>query len=151
MKRLYVLRHAKAVGYTETDHERALAERGRQQVESMKNLLGDVHFDYAIVSDSERTKQTFDALGIDVPADISSRAYNASQNQLEELVRSAPADAGTVLLVAHNPGVSDLASASGMSHSLGTCDLAILEFDGQWVHFVAELAHCAELVHPDVD
>jgi len=151
MKRLYVLRHAKAVGYTDTDHERSLAERGFRQVQNMSSKLRDSAIDYALVSDAERTRQTFAGLNLPFTAHVTREAYNATQDQLETLVRLSPADATKVLLVAHNPGLSDLVSAAGASHSLSTCDLAILEFDGEWIDFVGELARCVEIVHPDAE
>ncbi len=149
MKRLYVLRHAQAGSYTPTDHERGLTDFGVRQALSIASKISGVDFGYAIVSDAERTQRTFSALEVNVDVLISDEAYNASALQLEALVRNTPAHVENVLLIAHNPGVSDMARVAGVTQSLGTCDLVVVEFDSEWDNFAMELSRVVELVHPD--
>lgn len=86
------------------------------------------NLDLAIVSSSRRTVQTFDGLDLGIDSVIDDRAYNADATQLTELVNELGVDHESVLLIGHNPGVSDLVNLAGYPQSLSPCACVILEF-----------------------
>ena len=64
------------------------------------------------MSSARRTHQTWDAVSEamgDVEVHLSPALYNASSDVLRRAVEAAEDDAGCLLLVAHNPGVHQLA------------------------------------------
>ena len=59
--------------------------------------------------------------------------YAASAGALLDIVRALPDDATTVVLVGHNPGLEDLASAlTGRWVSMPTSALALIGLSGGW-------------------
>ena len=137
MSRVIILRHAKAEKLAETDHARPLSKRGLEQVRACRQWLLDLPFqvDFAIVSSSVRTMQTWQGLELSNPVLITDEAYNASAEQLVHLIRHSDHVHETVLLIAHNPGVSDLAFANGFHGELATCGAVVIEIDGTLSQF----------------
>ncbi|GAB3712579.1 SixA phosphatase family protein [Mariniluteicoccus flavus] len=110
MARLLILmRHAQAVDFApgRPDSERALTDRGHDQAREVAAFLAskDIHVDHALVSAALRTRQTAADLGLDCPVEHLDRLYNASESTILEAVAEAPADADTLLVIAHNPGI----------------------------------------------
>lgn len=115
---LVVVRHAKSdwsvpVG----DLERPLARRGRLQAPEVGRWIA-AHLeppDLVVVSPATRARQTWDLAAAEMPEPAPTRvepaAYTFSGDDLIELVGRLPADAGTVVLVAHNPAVEELIEA----------------------------------------
>lgn len=120
MTRLILMRHAKAVPHAASDWDRPLSEIGRDQsLEAGKWIRNQGAVpDAAIVSSSRRTCETFAGLALDLSVMPTDDAYNATGAELADLVRGCSADADLILVVAHNPGVSDLAVACGHSAHL---------------------------------
>ena len=130
------MRHAEA-GMASTDVKRQLTSHGmKQALESAFELKKLFSPQYVIVSPAIRTKMTADQVAsvygwndnycvyIDV-------VYNASQSVLIKLIESLPNEYTDVLLIAHNPGVSNLVgyltSGFGVGFSPGT--FALLDID----------------------
>ena len=115
MTRVVLLRHATAVPHAPTDWQRPLAQRGVVEAQQAGQWLRHegIFPDAVIVSSALRTMQTFDALGFPEHPEPRDEAYNASGAQLADLVRLVAPRASTVVVVAHNPGISDLARALG--------------------------------------
>ena len=149
---VYLLRHAKAVDYTPTDHERSLSGKGLRQSDACGLWMASqgVSIDLAIVSDAQRTLETWQGLKLECPVNVTSEAYQASAPALERLIQQS-GDAQSVLLIAHNPGISDLARQAGYEHDLKTCQLVHLNVDGHSKDFWAELAHVVDTYRPTVD
>ena len=99
--------------------------------------------DIAIVSSARRTQQTFDGFELGIEKLTEDRAYNASGSTLEALIRELGAGHEDVMIVAHNPGVSDLAHSAGYPQPLPPGSCVILEFNEPMAQFVAETAHVA--------
>lgn len=142
MKRLILLRHAKAVAKSLRDFERALAPRGRAQMKFVaRHLEGEgLKPDLALVSPSVRTRETWDLTGqTDVPVRFDQRIYEASDDDLLSVLREAEPTAGTVVLVGHNPAFEDLArrlvrtggedDLARMQAKYPTASVAIIDFD----------------------
>ena len=118
MDRLIVMRHAKAERRAESgrDFDRGLTERGRADAAIMSQVLARAGLkpDRVVVSPACRTLETWAAMALAFPgvAQEGERAlYNAPAQTLWEAVQRAGEGAGTVLLIAHNPGVHELTLA----------------------------------------
>ena len=118
MKRtLILMRHAKSSwdSPTDNDHDRPLNDRGIQSARALGHWLREQKLIFkdnlssteALVSSSLRTQQTFAGLNIDIEPTIVKALYNASSDFLLEALNSATKD--TVLIIAHNPGIGELA------------------------------------------
>ncbi len=116
MKRLILMRHGKteARAANGEDMDRALTPEGRAAAASVAHALAAAGLipDVALVSPAVRTRQTFEALAAVIP-DVKLQTEPDLYDAAAEVLREAAgqADAETVLLVAHNPGVGVLATA----------------------------------------
>ncbi|MEZ0492643.1 histidine phosphatase family protein [Kineococcus sp. TBRC 1896] len=142
MPTLVVVRHAKAdspVGLQ--DIARPLAERGKVDARQAGRWLGE-HVggcDLLLVSPARRTEETtarlLDGWGAAPVVVDEERLYEATLGDLLRVVRgldTETADA-TVVLVAHNPGVSALVEAlTGEVVQLRTAGIAVLDVSGAW-------------------
>jgi len=110
------MRHGAAEPYAQTDLARALTARGRADASAAGRYLADEGLvpDHAFVSAAERTRQTWDevraASKSSAEADFDQSLYGAHADGILEMVRLAPEDAGTVLVIGHNPAAAYLAS-----------------------------------------
>jgi phosphohistidine phosphatase len=106
---LILWRHAEAED-TEPDLTRNLTDKGRQQAQHMARWLrgylpGQVRI---VCSPANRTRQTADALGL--PYDVHNEiAPGASADALLKAT-GWPRGDGVVVLVGHNPAISELAT-----------------------------------------
>ena len=139
MGRVYVLRHAQAQPGLK-DHSRELTQYGRLQAQLMGQWLRlNLHdLDLAVVSSSRRTVQTFVGLDLGIESIIDDRAYNAATDKLVELVGEFGSGHESVLVVGHNPGVTDLVNLAGYPQSLAPCTCVVLELDGAMDQFKPE-------------
>ena len=116
MKRLYLLRHAKAVPADPglDDHGRELTVRGMHDAAAMARYLRKNGFapDLILASTSARTRQTADLVSREVPAKIDYRdaLYLAEAGRLLAAVQVLAQSVDGVMLVGHNPGLEELAT-----------------------------------------
>ncbi|PVM91782.1 histidine phosphatase family protein [Caulobacter radicis] len=115
MDRLILMRHGKAERHAAQggDFERALAERGRQDVALIASALASRGLcpDLVLVSAARRTRETWEAAAGAFPgatAQVLRSLYHAEAQEVLAAVREADAPAGTVMVVGHNPGLHDL-------------------------------------------
>jgi phosphohistidine phosphatase len=116
MKRLLLLRHAKAEQAGKDDHARKLTGRGRKDAARMGAWL---HKNYAIdlvlCSTSARTRETWELvaaeLGETPKVEFVKALYLAPVRTMLELVQSASDGASIALVIGHNPGTEETASA----------------------------------------
>lgn len=137
---LVLMRHAHAQNHgPDGDHSRPLSEHGRAQAHETANFLRSYNIapDYAIVSDAVRTTETFLDLQFESKVEFSKRAYNATANTLAQLITEVADDISSIVLVAHNPGVTDLAYMSGYEHNMSTGTAVIIDWDGSPADFVS--------------
>jgi phosphohistidine phosphatase len=114
---VYLFRHAKSSWDNPEldDFDRPLAPRGMRACEAMGRYmrLGDVHPDQVFCSASVRTRQTLDqvlpALGEQAKVKYYRGLYLASPQAMLNRLRRTDEAAGSVMLVAHNPGTQSLA------------------------------------------
>jgi phosphohistidine phosphatase len=116
-RRLILLRHAKSDWPDVPDRDRPLAKRGRRDAPRIGRWLHEHGYqpDVVVVSAAARTRQTWDLvapeLGGSPAVHFEPRAYAASALTLLYLVQELPARYRTALLIAHNPGLSELATS----------------------------------------
>ena len=152
MNRLFILRHAKAGQHTSKDHERPLTEVGRTQA----RLLGEwfsaqgIAFDTVLTSSSLRTVETVEGLGLSIGFTIVPRLYSAPDYVIESVIQEAGIQSGNMLVVAHNPGVSDLVARAGYAGSLGTCTVVELEVPVNFTDFSAASCKAVSSYRPEV-
>jgi phosphohistidine phosphatase len=115
-RRLILLRHAKSDWPDVPDAERPLAKRGRRDAPRIGRWLAEHGYqpDVVVVSAATRTRQTWDLLAPELGGSpavrFEPRAYAASPLTLLYLAQELPARYRTALLIAHNPGLSELAT-----------------------------------------
>jgi len=171
MKRLLLLRHAKAVqgGSKSGDFERPLNERGAHDAPRMGAIMHHRHYipDLVLCSTSRRTKETWEHVAPELNAKpeviFSDELYLASAKLVANSVRSIKRPAGTVLVVGHNPGLEDcarsLARKPGSDEERGylerllekfpTAALAVLEFDvAAWSEIEAGAGKLVDFLRP---
>lgn len=147
MRRLILLRHAKSdrpPGVEDLD--RPLNPRGRQAAPRMGVYIADAGLrpDHVLVSPSRRTLETWDAVRVPLdgnPGETVAALYEAGAAQILDVVRGAPDNAGTLLVVGHNPGLQDFATevvGSGskadrrrLATQFPTAALAVIDFEGE--------------------
>ena len=116
MHRLILMRHAKTepAAASGLDRDRALTTVGRNDAALMGRVLAEkgLRPDRALVSTATRTRQTWDlvqeALG-DVDVRTDAALYNAPADVLRRFVEQAEDEVGCLLVLAHNPGIHQLA------------------------------------------
>jgi phosphohistidine phosphatase len=138
MKTLLLLRHAKPSQASPTgrDFDRPLLEAGRRDASHAGQLLLRRQLTPALVicSPAARARQTADeviaAAGFDAPLLLQDRIYEASLEQLLELISEAEDGAETILLVGHNPGLQELlARLTGEHAPMLPATLARIDLD----------------------
>lgn len=130
MMRLLLLRHAKAVPPAEapTDASRVLASRGERDAHLMGARLRerDTHLGLVITSPAKRTLHTAEivAAAQDYPRErivVDERLYLAGPVDALAVITTLDAKHTNVLVVGHNPGLSELAAT--LLPELGDIDL----------------------------
>jgi len=167
MKTLYLMRHAKSDWSLSggSDHDRVLTARGEADAGKMSLYLQqtDIRPDVVLCSSAKRTCQTLslmDAAGFKHgDTSIVDTLYLASPTVLSSLIRSQSDAVRSLLVIAHNPGLHELAVA--LAHGGATTDLqtlnrkypagsmAELAFDTtSWANFDAHRGHLQRFIRP---
>jgi phosphohistidine phosphatase len=171
MKRLYILRHAKAApaGPGEDDHARALTLRGIADAEAMAHYLRKTGAlpDRVMVSTAARTLQTADLVLRELEApprpDCRDTLYLAPAGRILDLIQAAPPRAEAVMVIGHNPGLEELAAFLArepvrrkererrgvLEEKFPTCALAVLDFElDRWRDIQPGEGKLADFVRP---
>src|SRR5436190_15261906 len=105
MRKLILMRHAKAEAKAPSgeDFDRSLTERGQRDATIMGKVLADAWMtpDLALVSASERTRQTWAAMAESFPdaqARFDRKLFNASASGIHAAIEDAAEGADTVLV-----------------------------------------------------
>jgi phosphohistidine phosphatase len=138
MIRLALVRHAKSDWSSPglADHDRPLNERGERDAPVMAARLAEEGFvpDVIVSSTALRARTTAQAFADEfgLPIELQRRLYAAPGSTLLTAVTEAgAAGAASVILVAHNPGIADLAyglSRERVEH-MPTCAIARFSWD----------------------
>lgn len=164
MKHLLLMRHASA-GPGADDRARPLSSAGRGDAARVGHALAALGFrpEWALVSPARRAQETFEAVRRGLPglagAETDDGLYLASAGELLARLCRLPEETVQLLLVGHNPGLSELLqtlvgggvdavrrrAARGLAP--GAC--AALRIEGaRWCELAAGAAHLVELVTP---
>jgi phosphohistidine phosphatase len=135
-----VLRHAKAEPYgAVSDRQRSLTGRGRRDAAAVGAWVRarDLAPQAVVCSPAVRTRETLAAVrtasGLEMDAFYDERVYDASVDDLLDVVGGLPDDVETVLLVGHNPGCEGLVEAlTGEQVTMRTSALAVVTWSGGW-------------------
>jgi phosphohistidine phosphatase len=111
MFKLFLLRHAQAANdFDIGDHERTLTKHGLNQAKNIAKHLPEINL--ALCSDAIRTKTTLETAeqaGLSITKiQYEAKLYNAPTGALLTQIQHA-GTAENLLLVAHNPGIHQLA------------------------------------------
>jgi phosphohistidine phosphatase len=142
---LVLLRHAKAdTPRAATDEERPLSARGHADAQAAGAWLATRHVpELVYCSPAKRTRQTWLAVAANLPAGASPvvrydrRLYLGGPGELVEMVREIEHPVTSVLVIGHNPSLSQLAFAldpTGRmdSDGLRTCGLSVHSVNRPW-------------------
>ena len=133
--KIVLMRHGEA-SYSagRSDKERPLTTYGTDQARRAGEWLHDRNLcpDIVFCSSALRTRQTWLALSksppIDVEARILDELYLANANELLTALHQSPVDASCVLMIAHNPGLSALASSlANRRIGMGTSHMVVFD------------------------
>ena len=112
---LILMRHARQSTLAASDHERPLTDEGRDTAHQVGEALrraGCVP-DQALSSTALRCRQTWDSVSAAFetppPVNFDGSLYNAAPAGLLDGLATVDESVGTLLLLAHNPGISVLA------------------------------------------
>jgi len=118
MKQLYLVRHARAEAGSALvkDFDRPLSDRGRQDLPLMARRWlerGDALPEGVLCSPARRTRETAElllhALGVsDDRIQQDGQVYLAGEARLLQLCRQFPDDRDVMMLVGHNPAITDV-------------------------------------------
>jgi len=169
MKRLFLLRHAKAQpadGGTE-DFDRTLMLSGMQDGAAMARYLrkNEHTLDLILCSAAARTTQTAELVLHELESDIEYRdnLYLAEPAKILAAIRGAPASVNHLMMVGHNPGLEQVAGLlarepvrrkerarhEALEEKFPTSALAILDFDvGRWRDVAEGSGKLADFVRP---
>jgi len=160
-KHLYLLRHGHSPFGELSDKERVLSEQGGRDVSTMGEQLNKkgIKPDFIYCSTAQRTRQTAQHLieSLAVPSDLiqyDERLYNASLESLIYFVREIDDHVGSMLIIGHNPGLSELVQfGDGESYcqnndftGLTTSAFAHLELIVPWSKFNRNQSQVLDLV-----
>ncbi|MDY0343325.1 MAG: histidine phosphatase family protein [Lentimicrobium sp.] len=139
MKFLYLMRHGKAEADSAgSDADRQLSAKGEEQVRLVSTWFKSRnHAPQKIISSHASRAYTTAALlarELDIPQDkidIQKAVYHGDEQTLEELIQYTDDNIEFLLMVGHNPAISDLASLffQPAINGLPTAGLAVVTFD----------------------
>ena len=140
MKILTLIRHAKSSWKDPSlpDWDRPLNKRGRRDAPMMGGRLAgrEAYADLLITSSAVRAVATAEAIAeaIEYPADeisVDERLYGADEYEILEVIQGLDDAWERVMLIAHNPGLTDLVNALSPTgiDNVPTCGIVELTYD----------------------
>lgn len=160
MRRLTIVRHAHAEGLAPgaEDFERRLDAKGRREAEAIAERAARLQLapDHLIASPADRTAATARTLARTLGFPLSrirhdDRVYLAERPTLVEVLRAIPAECRRAMLVAHNPGASELVDwlTGDARESLVTGGVVVLEGElANWRALAPGVLRVAEAFGP---
>lgn len=137
------MRHAKTESHhMGGDHARELLPRGVQASQEVGRVLAGLGLQYALVSTAARTRQTFAALGLDIPAEFQDALYHDGTETMLQRISETDDEVSGLLVVGHSPTIPSLSAQLGYASSPAESDelqcwfptgaYAEFTFDGAW-------------------
>ena len=171
-RKLVLVRHAKSAWPDTPDQERPLARRGLRDAPALGRWLRSAGYvpDLVVCSTARRAEETWQLAATELQAHPAvswdERVYQASPAGLLDLIRQAPPETGTMLVVGHDPAIAGVAlmlsegtapaGAAGpppgaldrMRAKFPTAAAAVLEFTGPWRLLAPGRAQLSQFVTP---
>ncbi len=164
-RHLLLLRHAKSSWTTdvESDFDRPLAKRGKQDAEKVGSWLNHQKLipDLILSSPAKRARKTILTACHQIPIDTDDiqwfpEIYDAGLTDLIKVLRTCPDMAQTVLMVGHNPGMEYLLEylcrgpvpLANDGKLLTTACLANLEIATRWRNLTESAAQLISITRP---
>lgn len=163
MKRIYLLRHAKAEWDDEnpSDYARPLSPEGRDEALVMGEYMRKASMipDAVLCSPARRTRETLETVGenlvMPVPV-FETTIYESGCTDLLYRLRDVRDDAASVLLIGHNPAVSVLFNLllqkkkrTPDSRDFPTCSLGVLSCEiDHWKELASNRCNLLLFVRP---
>jgi len=147
MKTLILIRHAKSswADPEQSDFDRPLNERGRRDAPVMAQRLLEKNYkiDTIIFSSSVRTTETMHVfrtvLDIDIKKCLAiNELYHAPLFQLQETISLINNSFNSVILIGHNPGITEFANSltNVQTDNMPTCAIFAVSSDiDSWTEF----------------
>jgi len=138
MKQLLILRHAKSdhTDHRLSDHDRPLNARGRTAAPRIGRLLRDEGAipELLLCSTAVRTMQTAalvaESAELHAKTEFIEELYLASPHVILETIADRGGDAGSIMVIGHNPGCEDVLSMLGVGmHEMPTAALAMITLE----------------------
>jgi phosphohistidine phosphatase len=163
MKTLYLMRHAQAVSAAPPlmgDHERFLTPQGTKDAIAVGKFMEArvMYPDFVLSSSSVRTIQTarlvfgvlFSKEGSKVSTHFDRKLFHASAPEIVAEIRMMDDSVDRLMVVAHNPGVADLARAFGKIETYAPGTLAVFRVGREnWADFSPEAVTLEEVFAPE--
>ena len=147
---LYLMRHAEAekTNDSKTDFDRLLTARGERDARYMGKMISGSP-DLVLVSTATRAKKTAniwaDSLEIHLEKPRNyflnrviylNQLYQASEIQLLSVIASLKDDIQSVMIIGHNPSLSDISgSLAGKPINLSTAEVITFTIERSWRNF----------------
>ena len=141
MKRLFLLRHAKA-GFGTSDQIRPLSSRGRNDASWLGQYLknSEVLPDHILCSSATRAVETqsqlLEGIETDIPTSFHDDLYLASGQHIAHQLQLLAPNINAPMIIAHNPGLAMLfqdlvciAPNDDRSLKYPTCMVTVMDFD----------------------
>lgn len=116
MKKLYLMRHAKAENNPEiSDHQRNLHNKAEQQCQIAAQVIKEINIlpSLIISSDAVRTHETAKKvaqyLGNNPKIESNKKLYMSSEDEMLDIIIHLPENIETAMIVAHNPTIHKFA------------------------------------------
>lgn len=137
------MRHSKTEGINPRgDKARELLPRGVEDAREVGRQLAGLGLQYALVSTSMRTRQTFDAMGLDIPVEYQDALYHDGTDTMLQRISETDDDVTGLIVIGHAPTIPALsaqlswASAPQQADQLQchfpTSAFAEFTFEGSW-------------------
>ncbi len=162
MKTLYLVRHAEASEQNAStqDYDRPLTKHGEENIFQLGQRFSRwPHPELIISSPAMRAKTTASILmtGIDFPASsivFDEGIYEAELGKLLSVICGADNTVARLMLVGHNPALTQLVHALGVSAitHMPTCSMAILRFPSDTWNDLSQIrAELVEFDYPNME
>lgn len=151
MRRLVLLRHAEPQNNHPTgDKGRELTAAGVEDAVRIGRTLATLGLDYALVSTSRRTRQTFGHLGLGIPAEYQEALYGGGTETMLQRIGEMLDDVTGLLVVGHAPTIPHLSAQLAAASAPAEADQLLCWFPaGAFTEFTFEGTWADLGDHPD--
>lgn len=143
MRRLVLMRHAQTEGnHAHGDRARRLLPSGVEDARATGVLLGMLGLEYALVSSATRTRETFAALGLAIPAEFHDALYHGGTETMLQRIGETLDDVSGLLVIGHAPTIPSLSAELAYASAPAEADalqcwfpagaFSEFTFDGSW-------------------